>query len=78
MCFLQIALVWSVFETGSASVRSGAVLSAYIYLCTNRNSTVGYVQGITGISQVGSLLQLAALFGCNLLKEYFFAQSDIA
>lgn len=52
VCFSQIALIWSLFETGSASVRSGAVLSAYIYLCTNRNSTVGYVQGVTGIAQV--------------------------
>ena len=52
---LQIALVWTLFETGSASVRSGAILSAYIYLCTGSNSTVGYVQGITGIAQVRSL-----------------------
>ena len=50
--FSQVALVWSLFETGSASVRSGAVLSAYIYLCTNSNGTVGYVQGVTGIAQV--------------------------
>ena len=28
------------------------MLSAYIYLCTGRNSTVGYVQGVTGIAQV--------------------------
>ena len=52
LCYAQVALVWSLFETGSASVRSGAVLSAYIYLCTDRNSTVGYVQGITGVAQV--------------------------
>ena len=52
LCFTQIALIWSLFETGSASVRSEAVLSAYIYLCTARNSTVGYVQGVTGIAQV--------------------------
>lgn len=58
---MQIALVWSLFETGSASVRSGAVLSAYIYLCTNRNSTVGYVQGVTGIAQVKIPPHLPAL-----------------
>ncbi|KAL3153180.1 hypothetical protein ABBQ38_011931 [Trebouxia sp. C0009 RCD-2024] len=62
---VKVALVWSVFETGSASVRSGAVLSAYIYLCTNRNSTVGYVQGITGIAQM-----LAALPAGWLADKY--------
>ncbi len=49
---LQLVLMWTLFETGSASVRSGAILSAYIYLCTGSNSTVGYVQGVTGIAQV--------------------------
>lgn len=57
LCSTQIALVWSLSETGSASVRSEAVLSAYIYLCTSRNSTVGYVQGITGIAQVKAASQ---------------------
>ena len=49
---LQLVLIWTLFETGSASVRSGAILSAYIYLCTGSNSAVGYVQGVTGIAQV--------------------------
>ena len=48
----QITLIWTLFETGSLSVRSGDVLSQYIYLCTHRNSTVGYVQGVTGVAQV--------------------------
>ncbi|DBB11009.1 TPA: hypothetical protein ACH3X3_006490 [Trebouxia sp. C0006] len=53
---VKLALIWTLFETGSASVRSGAILSAYIYLCTGSNSTVGYVQGITGIAQMVAAL----------------------
>lgn len=53
---VKIALIWTLFETGSASVRSGAVLSQYIYLCSGSNSTVGYVQGITGIAQMVAAL----------------------
>lgn len=54
-CSAQIALLWTLFETGSSSVRSGAILSQYIYLCTHSNSTVGFVQGITGIAQVAAV-----------------------
>ncbi len=56
---LQLVLMWTLFETGSASVRSGAILSAYIYLCTGSNSTVGYVQGVKGFC-TGSYLPVAS------------------
>ena len=64
---LQIALIWTLFETGSASVRSGAILSAYIYLCTGSNSTVGYVQGITGIAQVHTFSVVLQFCGAKKL-----------
>ena len=49
---MQLALWWTLFENASASLRSGDIFSAFIYLYTNSNSTVGYIQGINGILQV--------------------------
>ena len=51
-CASQLALWWSSFENASASVRSGDIFSAFIYLLTGRNSIVGYIQGVNGIMQV--------------------------
>lgn len=48
---LQLGLSFTFFETASASIRSGEILSAYIYLITKSNSFVGYVQGVNGILQ---------------------------
>lgn len=48
----QLALWFNLLETGSASVRSGDALSAYVYLVTKSNAAVGYVQGFNGIAQV--------------------------
>lgn len=47
----QLALHWSLWENFSASIRSGDVLSAYLYLLTGDNAVVGYVQGANGILQ---------------------------
>lgn len=52
----QLTFWWSWFENLSASVRSGDALSAYIYLISRRTSTVGIIQGINGISQVGPMM----------------------
>ena len=49
---LQLILLWSFAETASASLRAGDVMSAFIYLSTGSNSTVGFIQGINGIMQV--------------------------
>jgi hypothetical protein len=50
--YTQLALWWSFFEFASASVRSGDILSGYIYLSTGSNSVIGFVQGINGVVQV--------------------------
>ena len=39
-------------ETGSQSIRSGDILSAYVYLYRGSNSEVGYIQGVNGVMQV--------------------------
>ena len=39
----QFALWWALFENASASVRSGDIFSAYVYLLTGSNSWVGPV-----------------------------------
>ena len=49
---LQLILLWSFAETASASLRAGDVMSAFIYLSTGSNSSVGFIQGINGIMQV--------------------------
>ncbi|CAL8471361.1 g10903 [Coccomyxa elongata] len=49
---VKLALWWTLFENASASLRSGDIFSAFIYLYTNSNSTVGYIQGINGILQL--------------------------
>ena len=41
---LQLALWWALWENCSASVRSGDVLSALLFLLTGSNTTVGLVQ----------------------------------
>ena len=41
---MQLALWWSLWENVSASVRSGDVLSALLYLLTQSNTTVGVIQ----------------------------------
>ena len=51
---LQLTLWWSFFENLSASVRSGDALSACIFLVSGRIQDVGFIQGLNGISQVGS------------------------
>ncbi|KAK9864374.1 hypothetical protein WJX84_002708 [Apatococcus fuscideae] len=51
---VQLGLSFTFFETASASIRSGEILSAYIYLITKSNSFVGYVQGVNGILQLAS------------------------
>ena len=38
-------------ETASQSVRSGDILSGYLFLLSNSTSTVGYIQGINGVLQ---------------------------
>ena len=48
----QAALAWSLFENVSASLRSGDVMSAYLYLLTGSNSVVGLVQGLSGVLQL--------------------------
>lgn len=53
---LQLGLSFTFFETASASIRSGEILSAYIYLITKSNSFVGYVQGVNGILQARAIL----------------------
>lgn len=44
LAWLQLALWWSLLENCSASVRSGDVLSALLFLLTGSNTTVGLVQ----------------------------------
>lgn len=49
---LQLVLIWTWVETASSSIRSGDVLSAYIYLRSGSNAQVGYIQGVNGAMQV--------------------------
>ncbi len=49
---VRLSLWWTVAENVSGSIRSGDALSAYIYLITQRNSVVGFVQGINGTLQL--------------------------
>lgn len=41
---VRVSLVWSLLENVSASMRSGDVMSAYLYLLTKSNAAVGVVQ----------------------------------
>ena len=54
-CMLQLALWWAALENASASVRSGDIFSAFVFLVTSSNSWVGYIQGINGCCQVRML-----------------------
>ncbi len=38
---VKLSLVFSLFENFSSSVRSGDIMSAYLYLITKDNSVVG-------------------------------------
>jgi MFS family permease len=49
---VRLTLWWTWVETASSSIRSGDVLSAFIYLRTGDNSTVGYIQGVNGAMQL--------------------------
>lgn len=49
---VKLALWWSLLENCSASVRSGDVLSALLFLLTGSNTTVGLVQGANGVMQM--------------------------
>ena len=60
LLMLQLGLFWTVVETASMSIRSGDVLSAYIYLLTGTNSDVGFVQGVNGGMQVTCLYRTLA------------------
>ena len=60
---LQLILLWSFAETASASLRAGDVMSAFIYLSTGSNSSVGFIQGINGIMQVCQKCHTSPTFG---------------
>lgn len=49
---VRLTLWWTWVETASSSIRSGDVLSAFIYLRTGDNSVVGYIQGVNGAMQL--------------------------
>ncbi|KAL4431233.1 hypothetical protein ABPG75_006489 [Micractinium tetrahymenae] len=49
---VKLALWWSLLENCSASVRSGDVMSALLFLLTRSNTTVGLVQGANGVLQM--------------------------
>ena len=51
----RLGLLYTVFEFASQSVRSGDVLSGYLFLVTDRNSTVGFIQGVNGVLQASAL-----------------------
>jgi hypothetical protein len=50
---VKLSLVWTALENVSGSLRSGDILSIYLYLLSGSNLVVGVVQGINGIMQVG-------------------------
>lgn len=64
--FVQLSLWWTLLETGSQSIRSGDILSAYAFLSTGSNVEVGYIQGVNGVMQVGKV-QLS--WSCTLLRR---------
>lgn len=49
---IKLGLAWTVAETASASIRSGDVLSAYLFLLSGNNRDVGFVQGVNGSMQL--------------------------
>ena len=51
----RLGLLYTVFEFASQSVRSGDVLSGYLFLVTDKNSTVGFIQGVNGVLQASAL-----------------------
>ncbi|GAB4814040.1 hypothetical protein N2152v2_001086 [Parachlorella kessleri] len=58
---VKLSLLFSLFEEFSGSVRSGDVMSAYLYLITKDNSIVGYTQGLSGIAQLMAALPAGVL-----------------
>ena len=58
---MQLALWWAALENASASVRSGDIFSAFVFLVTNSNSWVGYIQGVNGCCQVRHLQPVFAM-----------------
>ncbi|GAB4822716.1 hypothetical protein N2152v2_009762 [Parachlorella kessleri] len=58
---VKLSLVFSLFENFSSSVRSGDIMSAYLYLITKDNSVVGYTQGLNGIAQLVAALPAGVL-----------------
>ena len=52
----QLALWFNLLETASASVRAGDALSAYLWLVTESNRAVGWLQGAVGVAQLAAAL----------------------
>lgn len=52
----QLALWFNLLETASASVRAGDALSAYLWLVTESNRAVGWLQGAVGVAQLVAAL----------------------
>lgn len=49
---IRLSLWWTVLENVSGSIRAGDSLSAFVYLLTGKNSTVGFIQGVNGVMQL--------------------------